>query len=78
MRYFVRNNTGKLIREFKPGIGPFIIGPSSELEIFDIKDTVRTPTKIEVEYVRYPAKQIAEAIVNDFASEGLEVIEREE
>lgn len=77
MRVFVRNNTNKVIKELKPGIGEFIISPNEELEIKDFISSMETPTKKEVWYVRYTAKQIATSIVTDFTGTGLEVIERE-
>lgn len=78
MKIFVRNNTERDIIERKPGIGEFIIPSRNELEIKDFIDKVTTPTKKELEYVRYTAKDIATSIVNDFGNSGLELIEREE
>ena len=78
MKVFVRNNTTKHIIELKPGIGEFMIPAGCELEIKDFFDTVKTPTKKELSYLRYTAKEIAASIVEDFGRSGLEVIEREE
>jgi len=78
MKYFVRNNTGKHIVELKPGIGEFRIPAGAELEISNFIDVVTTPTKKELSYVRYTAKEIATSLVGDFGVSGaLELIERE-
>jgi len=77
VKVFVRNNTTKHIKEIKPGIGEFFIPAGSELEIEDFHSTVKTPTKKELDYIMFTAKEIAESIVNDFGSSGLEVIEKE-
>ena len=55
-----------------------MIPAGCELEIKDFLDTVKTPTKKELSYTRYTAKEIATSIVEDFGRSGLEVIERDE
>lgn len=78
MKVFVRNNTNKHIIELKPGIGEFAIPAGGELEINDFIDKVTTPTKKDLTYTRYTAKEIAASLVNDFGCSGvLELIERE-
>jgi len=77
-RYFVKNNLNRDVREFKPGIGVFELLAGKELEIFDFVSEILLPTKVKMPYVHSTAKEVAESIVNDFGSTGLEVIEREE
>lgn len=79
MKYFVKNNSEDTYIERKPGVGEFILPRRGMLEIHDKYDEVETPLKTKVPYLRYPAKQIAESIVNDFKRPGiLEVVEEEE
>jgi hypothetical protein len=77
-KYYIRNTTEEIIREFKPGIGEFVFRPGEDYLINDVMGTMKTPIKTEVSYVQYPAKQVAEAIINDFARKGLQVVTEEE
>jgi len=76
-RYFIVNDTTRNIREYKPGIGEFVIPPGEKVEVFDVIDKMDTPKKTQLEYVRYSAKEVAEALLGDFGNQGLrlEVIE---
>lgn len=70
-RYFIKNNSELHIVEKKPGVGEYTIPAHGQLEVFDVEDTMETPIKTKVTYVRYTAKQIAEAIVQDFGRAGI-------
>lgn len=72
-RVLVVNKGDTEVKEYKPGIGNFVIKPGEKLEVFDYTSKVKLPNGKEIDYVYSTAREIANSIVADSGVKSLSV-----